>query len=274
MMKNLINFWQGLGRGFCILAMVCVVWGVGVCPQAEALSLPTAPSSVIDPIEAAILSPDRPRDDRLRDGDRHPGDLLRFCQIKPGMTVADIMAGTGYYTEILSHLVGTEGRVYLHNEVDGWPWERFFPPQIEARLANDRLPNVVALNSPLESLGLPINTLDRVILVQFFHDTVWMGIDRSQFLDQVKNALKPDGLFCVLDHAAIPGSGESVAKTLHRIDPAIVIKTITQAGFTLNGQSDAYRNAQDDRQLVVFDPAIRNHTDQFLFRFLKEDNQA
>ena len=263
-MKSLSKFWQGLMRSFSILAILCLF--LGACPPAEALSLSTS-SSPIDPIEAAILNPDRPSNDRLRDADRHPAHLLRFCQIEPGMTVADIMAGTGYYTEILSHLVGTEGQVYLQNEVDGWPWERFFSPQIETRLANDRLPNVVGLNSPLELLGLPDKTLDRVILVQFFHDTVWMGIDRSQFLDQVKNALKPDGLFCVLDHAAIPGSGEAVAKTLHRIDPAIVINTLTQSGFTLDGQSDAYRNVQDDRELVVFDSAIRNHTDQFLFRF-------
>lgn len=269
-MKSLSKFWQGLMRGFSILAILCLF--LGICPPAEALSLSpssssTSSSSPVDPMEAAILNPDRPSNDRLRDADRHPADLLRFCQVEPGMTVADIMAGTGYYTEILSHLVGTEGQVYLQNEMEGWPWERFFLPQIEARLANDRLPNVVALNSPLELLGLPEKTLDRIILVQFFHDTVWMGIDRSQFLDQVKNALKPDGLFCVLDHTAVPGSGESVAKTLHRIDPAIVINTLTQSGFTLDGQSDAYRNVQDDRELVVFDSAIRNHTDQFLFRF-------
>ena len=85
----------------------------------------------------------------------------------------------------------------------------------------------------------------------------------------IYDALKPGGIYLVLDHAAAAGSGLRDTETLHRIDPAAVKKEVLAAGFVLDGESDVLHNPQDDHTAKVFDPAIRGKTDKFIFRFRK-----
>ena len=86
---------------------------------------------------------------------------------------------------------------------------------------------------------------------------------------QVLAALKPGGVFLIVDHAADAGSGMRDTDTLHRIDPAIVRAQVTSVGFVFDGESDVLRNPADDHTRAVFDKAIRGHTDQFVYRFRK-----
>ncbi len=268
---SVLNLWKPMApwwrRSWGIL-LLGLVWSLGMgLGSGAALALDLGdPSAVV----RALAMDDRPAADQSQDLIRHPEDFLEFCAIEPGMTVVDVMGGTGYYTEILSHLVGAGGQVYLQNEIEGWPWAKFFPPALAERFRNDRLSNVTRLDTPLEAMGLPAHQVDRVILVKFFHDLVWMGIDRPQVLAQLREALKPGGKLCLQDHRAVPGAGTTVAQTLHRIDPWVVVAEVTGAGFTLDDRSDAYRNPADDGQTIVFDPSIRGNTDQFLFRFSLE----
>jgi len=83
------------------------------------------------------------------------------------------------------------------------------------------------------------------------------------------DALKPGGVFIVIDHAAAPGSGLRDTETLHRIDPIRMQTEIEAAGFVLEVQSDVLRNLADDHTLAVFDPSIRGRTDQVELRFRK-----
>jgi predicted methyltransferase len=85
----------------------------------------------------------------------------------------------------------------------------------------------------------------------------------------VFKALKPGGVFLVVDHTAEAGSGMRDTDTLHRIDPAIVKKQVTDAGFVYEGESKVLRNPADDLKKGVFDKAIRGHTDQFIYKFRK-----
>jgi predicted methyltransferase len=70
------------------------------------------PSSAVT---AAVASPDRPEADRARDAARKPAEVLAFFGFAPGNKLLDLFAGGGYYTEILSHLVGPKGHVTAHN---------------------------------------------------------------------------------------------------------------------------------------------------------------
>ena len=70
-------------------------------------------------IEQAVANSARPEADTLRDSNRKPAEVLEFFGIEPGMNVLDIFAGGGYYTEILSYLVGDDGKVTLYNN-GGW----------------------------------------------------------------------------------------------------------------------------------------------------------
>jgi predicted methyltransferase len=92
-------------------------------------------------------------------------------------------------------------------------------------------------------------------------------VDVPAFDKAVFAALKPGGVYVVLDHAAIAGSGIDATETLHRIDPARVKADVLAAGFKLDGESSILTNEADDHTKNVFDSSIRGRTDQFLLRF-------
>jgi predicted methyltransferase len=82
-------------------------------------------------------------------------------------------------------------------------------------------------------------------------------------------ALRPGGVFLVIDHVATAGSGLRDTETLHRIDPDTIRSEVTTAGFVFESQSEALRNPADSHSLPVFDPAIRHKTDQVILKFRK-----
>lgn len=218
-------------------------------------------------IEAAMNHPERPADDKARDADRKPGEVLEFYGIQPGMEVADLMAGGGYYTELLSRIVGPKGKVYAQN--NRIALQRFADKQMTARLKDDRLPNVVRLDRELEDPGLPAGGLDAVFLVLFYHDTYWMKVDRAAMNKRIYEALKPGGIYAVIDHHAAAGSEDRDVQSLHRVDAELVKKEILAAGFEFDGESDVLHNPADDRKSNVFKPKVRGKTDQFVFKFRK-----
>lgn len=219
-----------------------------------------------DEIRAAVGHPARPADDRARDATRHPADVLYFCDLRPGARVADLMAGDGYYTEILARAVLPAGRVYAQN--NGISASRY-GEKLAARLARPGLENVVRLDRELEDPGLPSGALDAVLMFLFYHDTYWMKVDRAAMLRRIHDALVPGGVFCVSDHHAAPGAGTRDVKTLHRVELDVVKREILAAGFVLEASGDRLRNPADDRTRSVFDEAIRGRTDRFLLRFRK-----
>ena len=113
---------------------------------------------------------------------RKPAEVLALVGIEPGMTVADLMAGDGWYTEVLARVIGPEGRVYAQNNRIS---DRNYGARLADRLERSGLDNIVHLTRELEDPGLPEGQLDAVFLVQFYHDTYWMGVDRG--------AMKPPG---------------------------------------------------------------------------------
>jgi predicted methyltransferase len=219
-------------------------------------------------LQAAVDAADRPAEDRKRDVDRKPAEVLQFCGIQPGMNVAEMMAGSGYYTEILSAALGEEGRLYVHNSP--FVLQRFAEGPISERLARLDAANITRIDSEPERPGLP-GGLDAVLLIRFYHDFYWQEVDRAAFNQAVYEALAPGGIYCVLDHHAEAGSGDRDVQRLHRVDAEMVKSEILSAGFEWDAQSDLLRNPEDDRTWNIFDDdaARRDRTDRFLFRFRK-----
>ena len=235
----------------------------------------------------AVDDPLRPDEDRARDADRKPAEILDFFGIEPGMRVVDLQSTRGYYTELVSAIVGTEGIVYAHN--NDFVWNRFAQKPLTERI--DRLTgagrtNIERIEAELDELSLP-QGLDAALFVRFYHDLFWLPTpdgdqaDRTKFLAQVFASLKPGGVFGVIDHHAEPGSGERDAldprQGLHRIDIAVVMKEILAAGFVLDAESDVLANPGDTRDWNIFvdDGARRDKTDRFVLRFVKPfANQA
>lgn len=236
-----------------------------VVAEPEVVEVPVADAAAA--IAAALASPDRPDEDRARDADRRPAEVLAFLGFEPGMVVADVMSGRGYYTELLARAVGPTSKVYAQN--NAFVLDKFAREALDARLAHPGLDAVVRVEAELEGLGLPEGQVDLVWMGLFFHDTYWMQADRTALLASVMASLRPGGVFGLSDHHAEAGSGDRDVKTLHRVDRAVVLAEIEAAGFVLEAESDLLRNPGDDRTVNVFDDAIRGRTDRFLFKFRK-----
>lgn len=221
-------------------------------------------------IRDAVNSPHRPAADRQLDAGRHFEQVLAFFGIAPGMMVADLWAGGGYTTELLARTVGPSGKVYSQNG----PFPPAFQKSEDAWKARPKEPgmsNVVELLKPFDDpddvLPVPLESLDAVIINMNYHDMVGRGYDRARINAVVFKALKPGGVYGVIDNSAAPGSGARDVNTLHRIDEAFEIGEIKQAGFKLEAVSNALRNPKDDRTWFVMQH--RGEQDRFVLKFIK-----
>jgi predicted methyltransferase len=223
-------------------------------------------------IAAAIASTERPESDRAQDTPRKAREFLEFAQVGPGMHVLDAFAAGGYYTELLSRIVGPSGEVIAYNNPE---YAQFAARGIATRYEGGRLPNVRQLTVPVAGLELPPRSLDAVLFVMSFHDLYWRPIDGSwvptdpqQMLRTLHAALKVGGVVVVQDHVALQGGDTAaVVDKLHRIDPEIVRQEFRKAGFALEAESPMLANPEDSHALQVFDPDIRGRTDRFVMRF-------
>ena len=232
-----------------------------------------AHASSNEAIDRAVANPERSDADRTRDATSKPAEVLKFFGLEPGMVVVDLFGGGGYYTEIVASVVGPTGGVYLHNNQAYLP---YVGDELETRFADDRLSGIIRIVSEADDLELPEGRADMVLMVMSYHDLYyvdegWPEIDRPRFWRQVLAALKPGGTLAVVDHVAESGSGSTAVQALHRIDMDYAKKDIEAAGFVFEAESDVLRNPDDDHSLLVFDPAIRRHTDRFVYRFKKPE---
>ena len=216
---------------------------------------------------AAISDPARPEVDTKRDADRMPAEMLKFAGVKPGQTVADFLPGGGYFTRIFAKAVGPKGTVYA---VVNAPAPGAKPNPIIAVAAEPTYGNITVVAGSFQTLALPTQA-DVIWTAQNYHDLhlARFNLDVAAVNKAVFGALKPGGVYVVLDHVAATGAPLDTADKLHRIDPAIVKQELAAAGFVYEGESKVLRNTTDDHTKGVFDPTMRGHTDQFIFKFRK-----
>ena len=246
-------------RRWIVLACLSVVAAVG----APALA------AVPDNVTAAVNDSHRPDADKKLDAERKPADMLVIARIRPGERVMDMIPGGGYFTRLFAVAVGPKGYVYAYQPTE-WDAHRKGKPAAVLAVAPD-YPNVSVIDAPIGKLVAP-EPLDVVWTSQNYHDlhNDFAGpADLAVVNKAVFDALKPGGLYVVLDHAAQDGSGVRDTNTLHRIDEAVVKKEVEAAGFKLVAESNMLRNPADPRDKLVFDPSIRHHTDQFVLKFQK-----
>jgi len=216
-------------------------------------------------IAAAVADAGRPAADKEKDANRKPAETLAFAGAKSGQQIVDFLPGSGYFTRIFSKVVGTKGHVTALNPA-GAPDK--YTAGAKAIAADPSYSNVSA---PIENVGaVPAGSVDLFFTAQNYHDLHnRKDLDVAAFDKAVFAALKPGGIFLVIDHAAPAGSGFQDTDTLHRIDEAAVKTEVESAGFKLVGESDILKNPDDPRTAKVFDPSIRGKTDQFALKFEK-----
>ena len=226
-----------------------------------------------DALSAALANPARSDSDRERDLRDHPSEVLGLAGFKPGMKIADIFGGGGYYSEIISGIVGPRGHVRLINNP---PYDGFAKISKAKHFADGRLPNVSYEVLPPEDMKLGQGTLDGALIVMSYHDLYvvdpsddWPAIDAGQFIDQIVAGLKHGGVLLIVDHQARPGSGKDDTQKLHRIEDTYAIADFKAHGLRFVGSIPVLANADDDHSLNVFDKAIRGKTDRFVHLYRK-----
>ncbi|WP_262695486.1 class I SAM-dependent methyltransferase [Kordiimonas aquimaris] len=251
-----------------------MIGGAAVLASVAASAIAMSVPAVADHhghIVAAVNNDARPEQEVARDVNRKPTDVLLFAGVKPGMTVLDINSAAGYYTEILSHAVGDEGKVYAHNGAVYWA---FMQKKAPARF-EQRLKNVVPVNEDSESVNLPENSVDLVMSVLAYHDYFFNHEARKQpedmnaVLTSIYNSLKPGGAFVVIDHQAEDGTGSEMGDKLHRINSEFVKEQVASVGFKVDSESDILANPEDNGTTSPFSPELRGKTDRYIIKFVK-----
>ena len=247
-------------------AAICAAFSIS-------LFLPSASTYAADIYDAAVQHPGRSAADLKRDATDHPADLLRLAGIKPGMNVVDVLAADGYYSELLSYVVGPKGHVLLLNNSG---YDKFSEGAWKPRIADHHLTNVEHRTVDMDKMGLADASLDAAVLVKVYHDLYWVSpkdgwpkIDASAVLDQLAHALKPGGILLLVDHSAKPGTGSAVAGVLHRIDEAYARKDFEAHGFDFVKSSDLLRKPEDPRDQITYKPPMLGKTDRFVYVFRK-----
>ena len=239
--------------------------------QAAAAPAPTADTAAID---AAVASADRSAEDKEQDAWRRPAEVLTFMELRPGVNALDYFAAAGYYTELMSRVVGADGKVIAYNNPE---YRKFSQDGPTKRYGNNRLPNVSEVTTPVESVQLDPASIDAVLFMQSYHDLYWRpkdgswpATDASKALAALVPALKPGAVVVVVDHVANTGGEPTETVTaMHRIDPAILKRDFAAAGLKFDGESQTFANPADDHSKEVFDKAIRHKTDQVMYKFRK-----
>jgi predicted methyltransferase len=237
------------------------------CPQGGSADVSDAVTDAIDNLQ-------RPAQDIARDGHRKPAEILSFFDIRPGMTVFEMFAGAGYYTELLDSLVGKNGKVIAHNNE---AYLSFVGEAHQKRHADGRLANTETVIDEANGLQFEPNSLDAAMLVLTWHDFLfadidndWQPVDTGLLLGKLCKAMKPGAVLGLVDHAANPGGDPAeVAQGLHRVDPQLVRDSFANSCFTLEAEGKFLRNKEDDHTLSVFDKSIRGKTDRFVFRYVR-----
>lgn len=248
-------------RSFLVFAVAASLAAAAPLGVASAQTEPAA-------YEAVLASPIRTTEDRERDAARHAADTLAFAQVQPGQKVADMIIGGGYFTRLFSAAVGPEGHVVAWQPAEFIGFQASYGEALAAAAALD---NVEAVSVPLGAPQWP-QDLDLVFTAQNYHDLhlkAFAEDTAARVNEAAFEALKPGGLYVIIDHDAEPESGLAAVDSLHRIDVDQVRREVEAAGFVLDGSSDLLARTDDPRTANVFDPSIRGRTSQFMLRFKK-----
>ena len=243
-------------RSICVAAGAVCVSALSACAIPGARETPTP----AEQYGALLADPIRTERDRSMDASRHPVELLRFAQVRPGMQVLDVATGAGYTSQLLALAVGPSGKLWAQTPQPG--------AALKERMAAHPQANFVVTTRPFDDPVSPdAPPLDLVTLVLNYHDISYLPVDRDAMNRRIFAALKPGGRYVIVDHSALPGTGITAGKTLHRIEEAFVIAEVKRAGFALDGEDSSMRNSADSRERSS--NQATPPSDRFVLRFVK-----
>ncbi|HEY7958460.1 MAG TPA: methyltransferase [Sphingomicrobium sp.] len=250
-------------RSFALMTLATIL----LLPACSDAAPPRAGST----IRQAVADPARPAGYRAADPLRKPAETLSFSGVKGGMTVGEFYPAGGYFTRMLSDMVGSSGHIYA---VENAGWNDSVKDD-QKMLSEGKWKNVSLDVQPFGTVKFP-KPLDLAWVTQNYHDLKidkygpgGHAVDTVAFDRAVYNALKPGGIFFILDHEGPAGMSEADIAKMHRINRDLVVKEVTSAGFKLAAEGKFLRRSGDDHTKPIFDPSVRGHTDQYALKFVK-----
>ncbi len=238
---------------------------LAICIAASSLVCAPATAQQQPDYAALIAAPDRSDADRQADKRRDPLPFLAFTGVRPGMKVLDMGAGGGYSTELMARAVAPDGVVYGQNPPDlGEKAKAAFAARLQTPAMKDAVADIRPFDDPVPP---DVHDLDLITFLFYYHDTTYMAVDRAAMDRNLFAALKPGGVLVVADHAALPGQGISVGKTLHRIEEATLRQEVEAAGFRLVAEGNFWRHPDDTHDFPSYRPTTP--VDEFVLKFQK-----
>lgn len=234
---------------------------------AALLPLATVSAKPASLIARAVANPARPAELKSLDPLRKPAETLAFSGVRPGMTVGEFYPGAGYFTMMLSDVVGPMGHVY---GIENAGWKGAVKADQDL-IATGNWKNVSIDVRPFGTVSFP-KPLDVAWVTQNYHDlkiAEYGKVDTLAFDRAVYKALKPGGIYFILDHQGRADMTDADIAKMHRINRDVVVKEVTSAGFKLVAEGKFLRRPGDDHTLSIFDKAIQGHTDQYALKFVK-----
>lgn len=232
-----------------------------------------APSNTVADFAMAVSAPGRDAKDVELDSSRQPVSVLSFMGLEYGDKVADILAGGGYYSEIMGRAVGPEGSVTAFNT---GTFAKTGDSLKKWKEITARQTNVTNEFVSFPDFSPEQDQFDFAMMHLVFHDLYWENakfeygrIDPDKFLASLHTAMKPGGVVAIVDHVGSGSNTREIVEKLHRIDPTIIKADMARAGFVLEAESDMFANPEDDINKLVFDPSIRGKTNRVVMRFRK-----
>jgi predicted methyltransferase len=218
-------------------------------------------------VTKAVSDASRPKADRDADTIRMPAETLVFSGLKPGMTVGELYPCGGYFSRMISDIVGDKGKIY---GLETTRWKDCFPAD-QKMIASLPVQNYQVTAEGFGAFTLP-EQVDLFWITQNYHDLhikEYGDVDMAAFNSHVFASLKKGGTYFILDHQANADETEADIAKLHRIQKAQLIREVEAAGFKLEGEGDFLHRTGDDHTKSIFDKSIRGHTDQYALKFVK-----
>jgi predicted methyltransferase len=237
---------------------------------AQQAAAPPPKSELAVLVEQALASPIRTEAERKRDAsERKPLQTLEFFGLRPDMTVVEMIPGAGWYTKVLAPVLAEKGKLIVAVGTT-----RLEPGLKEWGLGKVEVAKVDADLKPTGTVGIfgatkidiPVRDADMVLTFRNMHN--FSPETRAMLNRAAYGMLKPGGIYGVVDHTRRhnePQTGEN----WRRIDPVLVIKEVTAAGFEFVDSSDLHYRPDDELRYDTARPSIDGYSDRFTLKFRK-----
>jgi predicted methyltransferase len=225
---------------------------------------------VLDAMQGEIRTPE----ERARDVNRLPVEILSFFRMREDMRVIEILPAGGWFTKILGPVLKDKGKLYVTHP-EGRYAQQF---RAIAKLPGLEKVEEIGWGATGGGSGGPfgpsgkwvVEPVDMALTFRNYHN--FSPADRATVNRSVFDALKPGGYYGIVDHTRRhnePGTRENG----RRVDPVLVIKEVQDAGFVLVDFSNLYYRPNDALALEVGNPELRDKTDRVALLFRKPEQR-